>query len=237
MVVRAEAGPDDLFFPEIKDVIHATGETKTLKEENDGGDAVYSETLSEIYQDQTSPFRPNVSSYTDESQVDYDPDEDIDFGPTPGKGNEIGRTIDFGMTSSFTGEDERFAYKRARSRLWEMCGARWHERSEPGWWKPLPPEVRRWERSSSRNLATTSPLSWNGDVKLGKSIELDKPAGLQGRGLKDEEESFVSPFRRKRQEPPKIGWTHAWGMVQWGKKAGTWGQGPDGLNRSNSRDK
>jgi hypothetical protein len=41
---------------------------------------------------------------------------------------------DFGRTAAFIGEDERFAYKRARSRLWEMCGAWWWACEEPEWW-------------------------------------------------------------------------------------------------------
>ena len=73
-------------------------------------------------------------------------DEDSDFGPTygagrrahgpsdgaPGAGNEIGRrsSPDFRQTGTFTGEDERFAYKRARSRLWEMCSQKWWERQD-----------------------------------------------------------------------------------------------------------
>jgi protein AFG1 len=126
LIVRAETDPDKLFFPEISASANANSDGS-----RDGGDAVYSETLSEIYQDQTSPFRPNISAYKDGSRSGYDPDEDSDFGPIPGKGNEIGRQVDFGMTGSFTGEDEKFAYKRASSRLWEMCGARWHARSEP----------------------------------------------------------------------------------------------------------
>lgn len=106
-------------FPEFKAASSMVSSNGISRDENDGGDAVYPETLSEIYQDQTSPFRPNISSYKEEHTTGYDPDEDSDFGPEPGKGNEIGRRVDFGMTSSFTGEDERFAYKRARSRLWE----------------------------------------------------------------------------------------------------------------------
>ncbi len=147
LVIRAEAGPDELFFPEIKQT--TTADSIVQHYEDDGADAVYPETLSEIYQDQTSPFRPNVSSYTEEPKSSYDLDKTPVSGLKSGKENEVGRQVDFGMTSSFTGEDEKFAYKRARSRLWEMCGTRWHERTEPGWWKPLPVEVRRWERSSS----------------------------------------------------------------------------------------
>lgn len=130
LVIRAESDPDSLFFPETR-TTSKSGSSTSHQDDDDDGDAVYPETLAEIYQDQTSPFRPNISSYTDSSRVGYDPDEDSDFGPIPGKGNEIGRQVDFSNTGSFTGEDERFAYKRASSRLWEMCGARWHARSEP----------------------------------------------------------------------------------------------------------
>ncbi|KAK0106967.1 hypothetical protein ONS95_003682 [Cadophora gregata] len=228
LLIRAEAGPDDLFFPETNILAGPTA-TGVAREENDSGDAVYPETLSEIYQDQTSPFRPNISSYTDVTKAGYDPDEDSDFGPIPGKAGEIGRKVDFGMTSSFTGEDERFAYKRARSRLWEMCGARWHARSQPGWWRPLPVEVRRWERSSPQSPSSQGPLEIKGDVKMGESIILDKPAGLQGKEL-EERERAKSPFREPRDPPPEFGVWHAWGITKWGKKAGVWGQGPDGLD-------
>lgn len=236
LIMRAAASPDGLFFPEMQVTSPPSQGSSTKADENDGGDAVYPETISEIYQDQMDPFRPNVSAYTDEPRRGYDPDEDSDFGPILSKGEENQRQVDFGMTSSFTGEDERFAYKRARSRLWEMCGARWHARDEPGWWKPLPVEVRRWERSSASSpLASQTTSTVKGDVKLGKSVELDKPAGLEGKLLEEREKMTASPFRKKQDPSPKIGWTHAWGMMQWGKKAGPWGQGPEGLSQRKDR--
>ncbi|CAG8960166.1 hypothetical protein HYFRA_00010645 [Hymenoscyphus fraxineus] len=230
LVIRAESDPDSLFFPETRTTSNTGASTASQQDKDDDGDAVYPETLAEIYQDQTSPFRPNISSYTDDSRVGYDPDEDSDFGPVPGKGNEIGRQVDFGDTGSFTGEDEKFAYKRASSRLWEMCGARWHARSEPNWWRPLPLEVRRWEHSASAAISTPRQAYPESDVKIGTFIELDEPAGLRdNRNLKEEEGQPRSPFREPRDPPTKIGWTHAWGMAKWGKKAGPWGQGVDGL--------
>lgn len=225
LLIRAEAGPDDLFFPET----NTPAPTNAQRDANDGGDAVYPETLSEIYQDQTSPFRPNVSAYTDTTKAGFDPDEDSDFGPISGNSNEHGRKINFGMTSSFTGEDERFAYKRARSRLWEMCGARWHARSEPGWWRPLPAEVRRWERSASSPAPSTDSSLAKSDVKMGESIILDKPAGLQGREIEERECKTKSSLEEKRRPPPEFGVWHAWGITKWGKKAGAWGQGVEGL--------
>jgi protein AFG1 len=232
LVIRAEAGPDDIFFPEINLQSSPEGKDMILKQDDNGEvDAVYPETISEIYQDQTSPFRPNISTYRLDPKPGYDLDQDSDFGPIPSKNNEIERHVDFGMTNSFTGEDEKFAYKRARSRLWEMCSSRWHERSEPGWWKPLPIEVRRWERSSSSNLSPSqNPPPISDDVRMGEFAELDRHAGLQRRNPIDESSRGCDiSGQEKLYLPPKFNWTHAWGMIKWGKKAGSWGQGPEGL--------
>jgi protein AFG1 len=248
LLIRAEAGPDDLFFPETRRPSAGAQETNTTD------DSVYSETFSEIYQDQTSPFRPNISSYTSSAsppsyassplpssssqRTSSSPstrsilaDEDSDFGPVygagrspnsrfrgpsdgaPGAGNEIGRQEgpDFGRTGSFTGEDERFAYKRARSRLWEMCGKRWWDRQEEGWWRPVGKAVRRWEGHES-------------DIVAKQELAVDQLDATKADPLRQ-----TSPFRTSQEPPPKIGWVHAWGMMKWGKKAGAWGKGVEGL--------
>ncbi|KAL8721117.1 MAG: hypothetical protein Q9225_002140 [Loekoesia sp. 1 TL-2023] len=258
LLIRGAAGPDDIFFPETQQPPSATRGDITDSTEPDDG--VYPETFSEIYQDQTSPFRPNVSAYTSSaSPPSYDSsplpsstlenaksarsilaDEDSDFGPTygagrssgsryrgpsdgiPGAGNEIGQqsSPDFARTGIFTGEDEKFAYKRARSRLWEMCGARWWAREEP-WWQPLRKEVRRWESDAVTNAAEQP----NTGAKA--KTEGTNEGTLFRHG--------ASPFRTSQEPPPKISWTHAWGMMRWGKKAGAWGQGPEGLQERQKR--
>ncbi|KAI2620293.1 AFG1-like ATPase-domain-containing protein [Hypomontagnella submonticulosa] len=173
LVVRAEAGPDDLFFPEMK-AVSPTTEDLSKRSENVDEDAIHSETFAESYQDTMSPFRPNISSYTNSSNTDYDPDQDSDFGV------EQKSQVDFSNTSAFTGEDERFAYKRATSRLWELCGAQWHARTGD-WWQPLPVEARHWEGSpvSKPRPWTASPTVRGDDASMGPSIELEEPAGLQ----------------------------------------------------------
>jgi peroxisome-assembly ATPase len=124
------------------------------------------------------------------------------------------RSPDFGKTSAFTGEDERFAYKRAQSRLWEMCGAKWWARSEGGWHRPLPVEVRRWERSV-------------GEASVAKSVQNRKGSFIDvtiGEAAMDEtrdEKMFKhggSPFRATDEPPPKFSWVHAWGTMKWGPK-------------------
>lgn len=143
LIIRAQNPPDDLFFPKLpSSSSHAKPQGPSADDASGLDDATYSETIAEVYQDQLSPFRPNISFYdTQTSTSRYDPDQDSDFGL-----QQSATIVDFGNTSAFTGEDERFAYKRAASRLWEMCGARWHARTGD-WWRPLPVGARHWEGS------------------------------------------------------------------------------------------
>ena len=279
LLIRAEAGPDDIFFPETRAGRVSDAANDRIDSSDDG---VYSEVFSEIYQDQTSPFRPNISSYTSSashpSSASYPPtlppglpstshssntsspstgstlaDEDSDFGPVygagrfsgshgpnngpPGAGNEVGSQgrPDFGKTGIFTGDDERFAYKRARSRLWEMCGRRWWERSEGGWWRPVSRDVRRWEGDVGGervvHRGSSGLANKEGEVEI---------SGQEVQREIQEEKLFrhgASPFRTSQEPPPKFAWVHAWGMMKWGKKAGAWGKGPEGLEEEEENKK
>lgn len=271
LLIRAEAGPDDIFFPETEQQQQTSAKIPQDHSSQgfiSGNDETYPETFSEIYQDQTSPFRPNVSSYTSSaSPPSYQSsplpspypsgspsvnpnrsilaDEDSDFGlvyhgasrsrspssltrgssdGAPGAGNEIGRQeIDFARTGTFTGEDEKFAYKRAQSRLWELCGARWWARPGHDWWRPVPHKIRRWEKFAADQDATDE---MTGGIERPGS-EQTKETEEDGEGR--EQDAMTSPYRVNREPPPKIGWTHAWGMMRWGRKAGVWGKGIEGL--------
>lgn len=272
LLIRAGAGPDQIFFPETQQQQTSAIHSRDGSSQGfiSGDDETYPETFSEIYQDQTSPFRPNVSSYTSSaSPPSYQSsplpsqyplnspsvtptrsilaDEDSDFGPVnpgasrspstpsssvrgpsdgvPGAGNEIGQgAIDFARTGTFTGEDEKFAYKRARSRLWELCGARWWARQDDGWWRPVPRHVRQWEKFADgfTGDGTEAAMRANERPEPEATKEEDKEGTNHAR--------MTSPYRVSSDPPPKIAWTHAWGMMQWGRKAGVWGKGIEGLD-------
>ena len=204
LLISAAAPPDSLFFPELQTRYVSTNGTNagldnksipttdipspsTAPDSSTSDDSVYQESFSEIYQESTAPFRPNVSSYQlssssttrrplsiDEEDTSARPtpslhnptlrsilaDEDSDFGPTYGNGRSSGISTgqdsqsrfaapDFTQTSALTGSDERFAYRRARSRLWEMCGRKWWDaRSDEdvaSWWTPVVSGERPWE--------------------------------------------------------------------------------------------
>ncbi|CAM1500899.1 Fc.00g100610.m01.CDS01 [Cosmosporella sp. VM-42] len=167
LIIRAQNPPDTLFFPEKKRFAKNPG---AVEESDDG---IYSETIAEVYQDQMAPFRPNVSYYdTQATTSKYDPDQDSDFGLQK-------KPLDFGNTSAFTGEDERFAYKRAISRLWELCSAQWHARTGD-WWQPLPVEARHWEGGevSKQVDQTVGAYKRETGEGMGESIDIEEVAGL-----------------------------------------------------------
>ena len=243
LLISADAGPDDIFFPETRRrPIEDSAHHPLSSESSDG---VYSETFAEIYQDTNAPFRPNISTYASSaSEPNYAPttasaftstrsilaDEDSDFGPVngagrgrgsgdglPGAGHEMGRQEtgpDFTKTGAYTGEDERFAYKRARSRLWEMCGSRWWARVEQGWWRPLDKSLRTWESDDSHSPLTTI------------ASKAQEAVGTEEQGIF---RHGASPFRTSPEPPPRFSFVHVWGMMRWGKKAGAWGKGVEGL--------
>ncbi|KAJ4378398.1 hypothetical protein N0V86_006101 [Didymella sp. IMI 355093] len=185
LLITAAAGPEETFFPAPKG---ESGEELV-------DDAVYPETYSEIHQDLTSPFRPNISSYgtntramPDDALEDDPPNRarrqaglsESDYGDEEARMRESmmrdSKKPNFANLRGLTGEDEVFAVKRAQSRIWEMCSARWWSKSavasaseggdvaSQGWWRPLSKESRHWERpATTADLASTpasaSPLS------------------------------------------------------------------------------
>lgn len=288
LLITAAAGPEDTFFPAPKGAVE--GEEMV-------DDAVYPETYSEIHQDLTSPFRPNVSSYgtntramPDDALEDDPPNRarrqaglsESDYGDeearTRASMSDAAKKPNFANLRGLTGEDEVFAVKRAQSRIWEMCSARWWSKTavdaaaggdvaSQGWWRPLSKESRHWERPATTEGIKTTPASPSplaGRVPPNTAILPDRSATeisvAEGRveverekpmrpaeewkttpGVPKDNDVFsdeemdkmfrhgASPFRTTADPPPKFSEAHAWGVTTWGKKAGAWGRGVEGL--------
>ncbi|KAH0376752.1 hypothetical protein KCU92_g9636, partial [Aureobasidium melanogenum] len=253
LITHASAGPDEIFFPEkstaegqTQDAVYAEtfaeayqdatapfrpnilSSNPDYRETSPEPDYTHSRFENLLAADSLEDDPPNrirrLSEQGDRGPID--PDDDFRM-----RGLRQGNSSpDFSNVKSFTGEDERFAYRRAQSRLWEMCGRKWWDRVEEGWHKPLPVSIRSWESSvSSASASASSSASAvlteanNNDARMGSSRNVDE--------LNDEImfRHGASPFRRSEEPPPKFSWTHVWGTVKWGKKAGAWGQGVDGL--------
>lgn len=237
LMITAAAGPDDIFFP-----VRPGGSSTASDDASLENDAVYPETYSEIYQDLNSPFRPNISSYSGGASLAEDALEDDPPNRTRRAGSSFTDerrlgpgSPDFANIGGLTGEDEKFAVKRAESRIWEMCSRSWWEKASSvpvdEWWRPIPLESRHWEKPSTMSFSSASPsplpsaLPPNTKILSEDELERDRQAALQ-----DMFKHGASPFRTHPDAPPKFAWTHAWGMMTWGKKAGAWGKGVEGLD-------
>ncbi|TEA22837.1 AFG1-like ATPase [Colletotrichum sidae] len=202
LFIRAETGPDDLFFPDIK-----LRESAPAADDVVDADAIHSETIAEVYQDQAAPFRPNVSYYdTGAPTSAYDPDQDSDFGKLGHHSGGGSGSPNFSNTAAFTGEDERFAYRRAASRLWELCSAAWHARpGEPeAWWTPVPRAARHWEDGAPTTPRKDAPLPLGGrtsDAAMGASTPIDAPFGTDR--LVIERREALEEAERKLEEAHK----------------------------------
>lgn len=136
LFLRTQVSPDSLFFPETlsKEEQEEANRIKVQDEE------MFSKTQIAL----TAPYRPNVSYYDDEKIVYTETEstktiKNIDLSST-----------NFTDRTAFTGEDEKFAYKRAVSRMKEMTGSL-HWRLE-GKWTPVDHSMRPWERAQIEQL-------------------------------------------------------------------------------------
>ena len=217
LMILATASPDTIFFPDMAKDSESDSEGK-----DSSSDALHSETFAEAFQDATAPFRPNISSYgSNSSDSLYSGRSDTPASSIQDTGLQKPADPNFSLSGAFVGEDELFAYKRARSRIWEMCSKRWWDRTGENWWRPLPAESRFWEKShDSKEVLKPKAVA--------EVVEASKEASK-------DEMATTSPFRTHSEPPPRISWTHIWGTMKWGNRAGIWGQGPDGLQSRKKR--
>ncbi|PIS50042.1 hypothetical protein CJI97_004730 [Candidozyma auris] len=119
--MRSEAEIDKLFFPEENGNLE-DNYTAVQQEEMFAKTAIAT----------MNPYRPNISSYDQEYAKEF---EDMS--------TERSNTVNFSNTRAFTGEDEKFAYKRAVSRISEMVGSDHWRASDR--WTPIDKSMRPWE--------------------------------------------------------------------------------------------
>jgi len=255
LIITAAAGSDDIFFPEkagndesdaiqsetfaeaYQDVTapfrpNILSENPNYAEPDAEPDYTHARLAGLLNADSLEDDPPNKPHRNPFGRSFGRTDSEMERKPVDPDEPRYSNRPNFSKAGTFTGEDERFAYKRAQSRLWEMCGAKWWARSEAGWHRPLPNDVRAWERSKAeRALPQSVCPGIAGDVKMGDAAE---DSTRDARSFKH---SSASPFRTSTEEPPKISWTHIWGSgVAWGKRAGQWGKGPEGLkDRGNEK--
>ncbi|ORX37709.1 AFG1-like ATPase-domain-containing protein [Kockovaella imperatae] len=191
LYIMAETPLDQLFFP---DAVSAQAPGA------DSNDAIMAaEALSETLH---ASAHPNVSVYNAGEREARDK-RDVQEGE---------KASAFSVLGIWTGEDERFAYKRAVSRLDEMTTSPTYFEEN---WLPLDASARTWETASGK-----------------ESIRVHQ------RNLPDNDDDFATEAGYSRPErlhpraedlpdgKPVISEKHVWGVADgWGPKAGKWGKG------------
>lgn len=218
---------DNIFFPDAAEV-----ERQASAEE---ADSLTEEAISELY---NAPYRPNISSYEEQDSSQSTSASD---GQMPSERRSVSLADErhpsslssipaFRSLAIFSGQDERFAFRRAVSRL--------HEISAPYYWAkarhtPLPESWRSWERAFNPTASATHhkrPLrsTWS----PAEQAEPDAPTyDLSPDKIRVKFAEGSPAYRHeqqqaKRSKPPRIGSHHIWGVMEsWGARAGRWGKG------------
>ncbi|ODV58284.1 uncharacterized protein ASCRUDRAFT_77984 [Ascoidea rubescens DSM 1968] len=204
LILRTETSPDGIFFPEIIE--------KSLKDnqnsinnnveeiENDVSnriDVQNEEMYSKTQMDLMAPYRPNVSSYEDGT---------VEYKSIP---SSCKFETNFKDIKKFTGEDEKFAYKRAVSRIKEMTGSIQWRSNEINKWKPLNLSMRPWEELSKELKNKNIPEFFDGGLS-GKSLPPDY-SELINHGIEPLTDTIFG------KDAPKFKPNHIWSLGLWGK--------------------
>ncbi|ODV79181.1 phosphatases II [Suhomyces tanzawaensis NRRL Y-17324] len=142
LYMRTEVDIDDLFFPDTRDDISDEIRSRLPRDFSDTLDVQEEEMFSKTSIALQNPYRPNTSTYEDKMETFEEEQRKTE--------------VDFKNTKAFTGEDEKFAYKRAVSRIKEMVSSdNW--RSEDRW-VPIDESMRPWESHEEFAQKVTSEV-------------------------------------------------------------------------------
>ncbi|WVQ79180.1 hypothetical protein IAT38_001276 [Cryptococcus sp. DSM 104549] len=212
LYLRSPSTPTTLFFPDALS-LSASEEEEMTNERIMSAESLHT-AISE-------PYRPNTTLYNSLTPAQRERE----------KIEEKRSGTSFSVLGIWTGEDEKFAYKRAVSRLVEMTTSPTYAREA---WLPVEPKLRSWERKPGsphppKATSATSSLvhgarapSLYGRDDLAIEVGYTRPGRANGK----DDRVIGRPGRRGGKPPPSIKEQHVWGVMdEWGKKAGRWGQG------------
>lgn len=183
LYLRTEVPVDQLFFPEEE-----AGEGASIQEEE-----MFAKTAIAA----ANPYRPNVATYDMDHTKEYEAKKDA--------------KVNFGNVKAFTGEDERFAYKRAVSRIREMVASdTWRQRDR---WVPVHHQMRPWQ-SRHDSPVTEKAAEIEPEVQL---LTREIKEMLEHQLPRDAGEQMNMTFRQfnRNVAPAFSSLDHFWAMGQW----------------------
>jgi len=185
-------------------------------------DSLVAEALSEVIQDLEQPYRPNVSAYDESANKKaFKRVEDV---VAPAYRGSVSREDErhpsakipsFLNLAIFSGQDERFAFRRAVSRLHEITSPEYIKSAQHA---PLQAEYRTWERKALDGVQVLQqpalyPVE---DVEEDVSESKRRKKPVKFDPMQDVDRATLGP-------PKEIKEDHFWGMVY--RKGTRWGRG------------
>ncbi len=166
--MRSDIEIDYLFFPDVlnSDNKELMDYVKSIQPES-GNENIMEVQDEEMFArtsiDMNNPYRPNISTYDQSYTKSFD---DFKSAQKENINNE------YMNTRAFTGDDEKFAFKRAVSRVKEMVASETWRLNDR--WVPLDHTMRPWESSTAVNnnkAKNTDDLVTDENQKLDKLLE------------------------------------------------------------------
>lgn len=214
--MRSQVAVDYLFFPDALK-IEDKGFINYLKQHTQSDNAADrlevqdEEMFAKTSIAMENPYRPNIASYDQEDTEHYD---------EPSKVNT--NKSNFANIKVFTGDDEKFAFKRAVSRIKEMIGSDVWRKAER--WVPIDATMRPWEQIET---STRSPSKTDANEDGQKMQNL-----LEEKSMKDitkeitttlprqysQQERISFPFFNSKIAPVFNNLLHFWAMGPWSSK-------------------
>lgn len=195
LFLRCDLELDTLFFPDAAD----SAATDALEVQAE-------EMFARTARDMASPYRPNVLTYDQDHTEEYREEEKQAF--------------DFKDTKAFTGEDEKFAYKRAVLRIREMVDSEsWRLRI----WVPIDGTMRPWEDAADESDNISRQPKSSEDPVVSEVLERELKEKTAKKIIasdlpREVSRSYGIPFRQfnSRIAPVFTSVLHFWG---WGQQA------------------
>ncbi|KAK6459516.1 AFG1-like ATPase-domain-containing protein [Scheffersomyces xylosifermentans] len=247
--MRSEVEVDYLFFPDASDNLKP--EIKKFLEDMNEGDENRLEVQDEEMFAKTAiaasnPYRPNVASYDQSNMESFNEFTKTLKSAVTGKGpiQVEPQTVDFKNLRAFTGDDEKFAFKRAVSRITEMVGSEgWRNTNR---WVPIDKTMRPWEpREDSDSVLGFKSIEQSVqsaidranskiDDLIEKNNSIRQLADTLLKESSSQELAFQEdvPFRilNSRIAPVFSSLSHFWAMGPWTHEQGK--RMKDGISRS-----
>lgn len=181
LFMRSEVDVGYLFFPDQIHGMLPEGIAKLIQVNYDRLDVQDEEMFARTTMDMTSPYRPNVSSYDQDHTATHSEFTNTlknVMGDHNASDSKHGNPVNFKNLKAFTGEDEKFAYKRAVLRIREMVGSEiWRSTDR---WVPIDESMRPWERNHNPDYmydSKSGPSSLDIssiDIRIDKLIKENK---------------------------------------------------------------